>query len=116
MVQAWWAAGLTIPAVIVKGFLGGRNKGRKEDELRAMYVICRSHLLLLGSLLQSLRARPLHVVHALATVIGKLSVLSRSAGQRRVQTQALCARECAHRIGCCDAWGGCPKILLQTPV
>ena len=38
MVQAWWAAGLTIPAVIVKGFLGGRNKGRKEDELRAMYV------------------------------------------------------------------------------
>ena len=36
--QAWWAAGLTIPAVIVKGFLGGRNKGRKEDELRAMYV------------------------------------------------------------------------------
>ena len=38
MVQAWWAAGLTIPAVIVKGFLGGRNKGRKEEELRAMYV------------------------------------------------------------------------------
>ena len=36
MVQAWWAAGLTIPAVIVKGFLGGRNKGRKEDDLRAM--------------------------------------------------------------------------------
>ena len=36
MVQAWWAAGLTIPAVIVKGFLGGRSKGRKDDELRAM--------------------------------------------------------------------------------
>lgn len=37
MVQAWWAAGLAVPAVIVKGFLGGRTKGRKEEELRAMY-------------------------------------------------------------------------------
>jgi len=36
MVQAWWAAGLAVPAVIVKGFLGGRTKGRKEEELRAM--------------------------------------------------------------------------------
>jgi hypothetical protein len=37
MVQAWWAAGLAVPAVIVKGFLGGRTKGRKEEELRTMY-------------------------------------------------------------------------------
>ena len=33
MVQAWWAAGLTIPAVIVKGFLGGRNKGQEGGRI-----------------------------------------------------------------------------------
>ena len=45
MVQAWWAAGLAVPAVIVKGFLGGRTKGRKEEELRAMYGrLCNSVL------------------------------------------------------------------------
>jgi hypothetical protein len=38
MVQGWWAAGLAVPAVIVKGFVSGRNKSRKEEEARARYA------------------------------------------------------------------------------
>ena len=61
MVQAWWAAGLAVPAVIVKGFLGGRTKGRKEEELRAMYGRLRKLILLVTYVLtcsaaQSFRA------------------------------------------------------------
>ncbi len=36
-VPAWWAAGLAVPAVIVKGFVGGRNKSRKEEEARTRW-------------------------------------------------------------------------------
>ena len=31
MIQPWWAVGLAVPGLIVKGLVGGRNKGKKED-------------------------------------------------------------------------------------
>jgi len=31
MIQPWWAVGLAVPGVIVKGLVGGRSKAKKED-------------------------------------------------------------------------------------
>lgn len=43
MIQPWWAVGLAVPGLIVKGLVGGKSKTKKED---ARTFRCATHLAL----------------------------------------------------------------------
>ena len=109
MVQAWWAAGVAVPAVIVKSALNGRAKAKlKEEDISELrqyslnyscfhycsYNNNRGTLNVIVARKESL-SNSIHVLNPNATS---------SAGLRTVVTPASSAREFAPQTDFLGAW------------